>query len=316
MNPIFIILIILGVLILISPAIIIPFVIANKVFKNRLCRISNEKWGKVCSDTTNEEQVIMWDYSMKFLKENEDKHKVLHIVNDNLNLYADYFDFGFDKAVIMVAGRAESSYYALYYTSPYIKAGYNILSIDTRSHGDSEGIYNTVGLKEHQDVIKWANLLHDSYNIKEITLHGICIGSATSIYAVTSKNTPDYIKSIVVDGVYKNFLDTLKRHIKDLGHQPFPVANIVCHKISKVGGYNLVKFSPENKLKDVKIPILLLHSKKDIFSVPENTKIMYETITAKKKLVWFDKGAHSHIRINNQEKYDEEIIDFLGEVNG
>ena len=31
----------------------------------------------------------------------------------------------------------------------------------------------------------------------------------------------------------------------------------------------------------------------------------------KKKFVWFDHGAHSHLRIVNLEKYDQEVIEFL-----
>jgi hypothetical protein len=32
---------------------------------------------------------------------------------------------------------------------------------------------------------------------------------------------------------------------------------------------------------------------------------------ADKKLVWFEKGGHSHLRINNTNEYDNAIIDFF-----
>ena len=41
--------------------------------------------------------------------------------------------------------------------------------------------------------------------MKEIVLHGICIGSATLVYAVTDPSCPSYVKSLTADGLYKDF---------------------------------------------------------------------------------------------------------------
>jgi hypothetical protein len=55
----------------------------------------------------------------------------------------------------------------------------------------------------------------------------------------------------------------------------------------------------------------MLHSREDKFSPPERAKKMYDKCTAKKKLVRFDRGAHSRVRINNPESYDGAIEDFI-----
>ena len=52
--------------------------------------------------------------------------------------------------------------------------------------------------------------------------------------------------------------------------------------------------------------------KKDIFSIPKKSQILFDSCAATdKKLVWFEKGGHSHLRINNREAYDNAIIDFF-----
>ena len=62
-------------------------------------------------------------------------------------------------------------------------------------------------------------------------------------------------------------------------------------------------------------PILFFHSLKDDASLPVYAQELYDACASKvKKLVWFDKGAHSHIRIVNKEKYDSEIKNFLKEL--
>ena len=71
----------------------------------------------------------------------------------------------------------------------------------------------------------------------------------------------------------------------------------------------------ERLRKAMKKPVLFLHSNEDVFSKPEKAEVLYNLCPSKnKKLVWFDKGIHSRIRINNTEKYDNEIVDFLKDV--
>ena len=61
-----------------------------------------------------------------------------------------------------------------------------------------------------------------------------------------------------------------------------------------------------------KYRLLFLYGTQDIFSIPEKSKKLFAACAAEdKKLVWFDKGGHSHLRINNIEKYDATILDFL-----
>ena len=60
--------------------------------------------------------------------------------------------------------------------------------------------------------------------------------------------------------------------------------------------------------------VLFLYGEKDIFSIPEKSRQLFAACASEnKKLVWFDKGGHSHLRINNTEKYDRTIIEFLKE---
>ena len=45
------------------------------------------------------------------------------------------------------------------------------------------------------------------------------------------------------------------------------------------------------------------------------TCLVKKILIENKKIVWFDHGAHSHIRINNMEKYDNSITEFIKENN-
>ncbi|MCF0143386.1 MAG: alpha/beta hydrolase, partial [Parasporobacterium sp.] len=215
MTTLGIILIIIGVL-LVGGLVFSYFytsMIARKVYEHTLVRTSPEKWGRCCSDTTNEEQVFMWNEGLAWEERNRDKKTELQIENEGFRLFGEYFDFGATKAVIIVPGRSESLMYSYYFAAPYEKAGCNVLVIDIRSHGLSDGKYDYIGVGEDMDVIKWAGVLHDRFGNKDVIIHGICMGAATGILALTKPDCPSYISGEVSEGMYISFYESYKQHM-------------------------------------------------------------------------------------------------------
>ena len=291
----------------------VPAIVAKKVYEAQLVRTSKDKWGKGCSAPDNEEQVRMFNEGEAWFEENKEYGIDVNVVNDGLNLVGKYLNFGFKRAAIIIAGRTESYLYSYYFAKPYKEAGFNVLVIDNRAHGDSDGKYLGVGLLEYKDILKWGEMLHDKYNNETIFIHGICIGSATALYALTSENCPDYYTGMVADGMYTTFYETFRTHMKDMKKPVDPCSYLVMKHLEKNIGISPIKNGPIYCIDKLKKPLLMIHSKEDKFSLPAKAQILYDKCTSPKKLVWFDHGAHSHIRINNVEKYDETIKEFIEE---
>ena len=291
----------------------VPAIVAKKVYEAQLVRTSKDKWGKGCSAPDNEEQVRMFNEGEAWFEENKEYGIDVNIVNDGLNLVGKYLNFGFKRAAIIIAGRTESYLYSYYFAKPYKEAGFNVLVIDNRAHGDSDGKYLGVGLLEYKDILKWGEMLHDKYNNETIFIHGICIGSATALYALTSENCPDYYTGMVADGMYTTFYETFRTHMKDMKKPVDPCSYFVMKHLEKNIGISPIKNGPIYCIDKLKKPLLMIHSKEDKFSLPAKAQILYDKCTSPKKLVWFDHGAHSHIRINNVEKYDKTIKEFIEE---
>lgn len=290
--------------------------IAKRVYFDNLVRTSAEKWGRVCSAPENEEQLLMWNAGVKWADENRQFCREFCITSDGFKLFGEYFDFGKDKCVIILPGRCESLMYSYYFAPPYKEAGFNVLVIDTRCHGKSEGKFNTIGVKESNDVLRWGEFAAKELNNKEIWLHGICIGTASGVFALTSQNCPDYFKGLVTEGCFVSFRETFKRHML-ADHRPlFPVLDMVMLLINKHTGTNVYFDTPLRAFKKLKSDkkVLFLYGEKDIFSIPKKSRQLFAACNAKhKKLVWFEKGGHSHLRINNTKEYDAAIIDFFKE---
>lgn len=305
--------IVLGLLVLTFLFYVLPFaIIADKQLRHLFIRTSPQKWNRTINFPDDPEYVGIVKGGEAWAEKNKDSMTDVSIVNDSLHLAAQYYDFGNDKAVILIPGRTEGCTYSCYFAEPFRKAGFNVLAIDNRSHGHSEGKCNCLGLKEYRDILAWGAFLHDKCSIKSVVCHGICIGSATALYAFTSGDCPEYFTAMVADGMYTTFRESFKQHlIQD--HRPvFPFINIFFFLYRIRTGVNASKNGPVYCIDRMTRPILFIHSREDVFSLPQNAQMMYEKCPSKsKKIVFFDKGRHSFVRINNTEQYDAAVVDFL-----
>ncbi len=291
---------------------IITMPISEKVYNMFLVRTDAEKWSRQCSAPDNEEQMDMWNKGVEWAEENKACKSDVMIENQGFKLYGEYFDFGFDRAVIILPGRCESLMYSYFFAPPYKTAGYNVLVVDSRCCGKSDGKYLTFGEEESKDVIKWVEFLEKTYPLKEIYFHSICVGCTSGIFALENPLCPQIVKGIVLDGCFVNFRETFKEHMIVDKRPVYPVLDLVMWHIKKNTGVNVVKRSPINSMANMDRRMLFLFGKQDVFSVPPKSKKLFEACASKdKKIVWFDKGGHSHLRINDMEKYDREVIEFL-----
>ena len=287
-----------------------PFIVSHILYTMHLKRKNKSKWSRNCS-SDEPDQVAMYVGGVEWSEANIQYKKDLHIVNAGLNLYGEYYDFGYDRAVVVVAGRTEGLRYGYYFSKAYAESGYNVLCIDQRAHGESDGVYNTVGFEEHKDLVAWCRYLHEGFQIKSIILHGICIGSSCSLFALTSEDCPDYLDGMVAEGMYPRFYETFKNHMIDLKKPTWPCLDLVNMWMKHYTGHDM-HFGPIDVIGGYKKPILMLHSKEDVFSLPATASELYEKCGSdNKELVWFEHGEHSKLRLVDSELYDNSIKSFI-----
>ena len=317
-NPILIVLlVVLGVLVLFVAVPLIfacsyTWPIANRIYKEKLVKDSDDKWGRVCSAPENEEHLRMWNIGLEWRKNLNCKAEEVSVTSeDGLKLYGEYLDLGADRCVIIVPGRCETLCYSYYFAEGYKDASVNFLLIDPRAHGKSEGKYSYCGIREADDVRIWAEYAVKTLGNKSVILHGICIGAA-SCFLAKSKDKDGVISKIVSEGCFTTFYETFRQHVIQEKKPVQPIMAQLRYIFKKNLGVDIKKQSPVSVMKDIRIPVLFLAGRQDIFSVPSETVKLYDACASSdKKLVWYDKGAHSHLRINNTAEYDREVVTFI-----
>jgi alpha-beta hydrolase superfamily lysophospholipase len=303
---------------LVVVSILIFLLLVLLIFFNTTYRSPIKKRTRECTQKKDELQIGMFSEGVVWSDKYKDITEQLHIVSEGLNLYGEYINFGFDKCAVILQGRAESLLYSYYFADVYAKNGHNILVVDVRANGLSDGKYPTGGIKESDDLILWIKLINERFNIADFTIHGICIGAATAVYAYSKlKNEGNgLLKRIVTDGLYKSYYELFKAHTK--AYQPtifpaiLPAVYVVFFLIFILAKARPFKETPIKCMKDIEIPILFICSTMDKFSTKLNSEELFEACASEhKEICFFPKGRHSHVRASQKEEYDELIAKFL-----
>lgn len=287
------------------------FVASYLVYKKTLGRGSKDRWNREIPEGIPADSLEMYQTGFAWAAENAEKKQDVHIVRDGCNLYGEYYDFGYDRCAVILSGRTESLIYGYYFAIPYSKNGCNILVIDPRAHGLSDGEYNTVGFEESVDDIAWLNHISEKFGIKSFVLHGICIGAAGGILAITNDSCPKIVDGIVAEGMFPCFYESVRNNMIEKKRARFVTLDLIDAWMRHYTGHTM-KIGPIDFIDKLDVPLLMLHSREDLYSKPEFAKKLFEKAGSKnKKIVWFDSGRHSFLRITHTEKYDASIAEFL-----
>lgn len=301
----------LGVL----PMLIVTMPIAEKLYRAQWTR-GEHAFERGCSDASFDYHLDMFNQGMAWREEHLKYKKDVEVYSEGIKLVGEYFDFGFKKAIILMPGRTETCYYACYYAPTFKAAGCNVLTIDPRAHGLSEGKILTLGKLEGLDLLRWSELLHDNFGVESIVLYGLCGGGTASCVALLNDACPSYIRGFISDGMFYSFFNVYRRHIIDEKHPVYPVIWEVLGKIKHRNGVNPYKTTPKNLIDKVKVPTLFLTGELDKFAVSSEAYKLYDLCGASRKEIHLIKNArHSHLRYDNLVEYEKCVIPFLKSID-
>lgn len=282
------------------------------VYTHTLVKRNDKMWGRQISEPGNQQLEEMWEAGIEWSKQNIQYKKDVQIENDGLKLVGEFYDFGFDKTVVILPGRRECLIYSYFYAMPYKDAGINVLVIDHRAHGLSEGKYSTAGIKEAEDVIVWIKHMHDNYNQNTMYIHGICVGTCCATNILKNPECPEYVKAAVYDSCFINYKEIFGNHMMELGHKLWPTFPIIWWHFKRCTGCDINDSQPLKYIDQVKVPVCFIWGKKDVYCLPEKSELIWEKCKApEKECHWFEEGTHSKLRHGDPKEYDSIVKEFF-----
>lgn len=309
MSP-FVLICIIVAIILLLPLPFFPLVIGYILWRILLVRTKPEKWARGCPED-DPEQLEMLAIGKKWHDTHAHRMCDTHIVNDGLNLYGQFYDFGSTETVIFLPGRSDSLCYTRFWAAAYENTGRNIFLYDPRAHGNSDGKYSTVGFEEHKDLRLWIDYLQKNHHTESVILHGICVGCSSGIFMQTGPDPSPIVRGMVAEGVYSTFHESCKNHMIEQKRAHRLIMPFIGMWFRLFTGHRITR-GPVDVIGRLKTPLLMLHSKEDLYSLPTTAQQMYDAAGPEnKKLVWFPRGGHSRLRLVDPQRYDKAIREFL-----
>ena len=193
----------------------------------------------------------------------------------------------------------------------YNSIGCNLLVIDHRACGKSEGDYITFGVKERFDVASWAEFAASKTPDLPIFLDGISLGGATVLMA-SELPMPKNVVGIVADCGYTSPWDICRHVVNHYMKLPaFPslnVANLYCRIFA---GFSLKETSAQKALEKNEYPVFFLHGGKDDFVPTEMGRINYEAARGEKELHIVEEAGHGLSYLIEPERCEKALNDFF-----
>ena len=190
-----------------------------------------------------------------------------------------------------------------------MEGGHNVLLVDQRAHGKSEGHTITFGIKERKDVLSWVNYVNERFGKDvKIFLEGISMGAATVLMA-SNLDMPN-VKAIFADCPYSSPREIILKVSREMKLPDFLAYPFVYVGALLFGHFNINSSTAIKSVKDSKYPILIIHGQADRF-VPIEMSRKIKEANPNIRLEEFENAAHGMSYIVDTERYKKIVKEFM-----
>ena len=199
----------------------------------------------------------------------------------------------------------------------YHGMGYNILAIEQRTIGQSEGNYICFGVKEQYDLIDWAHYVGTRFGEQSpIIFSGISMGSSTVMFALGNDELPKNVVGAIADCGFTSAWDEFCYLLRTQYHLPkFPFLYIAEIYARIFCGISFRKYNSTNTLKNAKIPVLFIHGEADDFVPPEHTQKNYAACASRRELFTVKDAGHGLSYLVDRENADKKLTEFISSLH-
>lgn len=192
-----------------------------------------------------------------------------------------------------------------------IKLGHNVLLVDQRAHGRSDGETITFGVLERRDCLEWIHYAQKRFGVEiPIVLTGVSMGAATVLMA-SDLELPSAVKAVVADCPFSAPREIIARVAENMGLPGKPAAAVCALGGLLYGRFRLGSSSAVEAVRGSKLPTLLIHGEDDRFVPCEMSRQIYDACGAVKRLETFPNAAHAMCYMADPVRYETVITDFL-----
>ncbi len=197
-------------------------------------------------------------------------------------------------------------------TKFYHDKGFNVLLVDHRASGESDGVRITFGKKESEDLLQWIDWVRaEKCADARIVLHGVSMGAATVLMLSDCPQILPNVKFIVSDCAFTSVIDEFSGVLRS-AHIPTRALIAGVDAVNRAAsGFSLRAASPIECVKHALVPILFIHGTGDTFVPTQMSRENYAACTSEKALLLVDGAAHASSYPTDSASYEAMVEKFM-----
>ncbi|MBR3750877.1 MAG: alpha/beta hydrolase [Clostridia bacterium] len=191
------------------------------------------------------------------------------------------------------------------------KLGHNVLMVDQRACGKSEGRVITFGVKESRDCKAWIDYTVARFGKDvRILLCGVSMGASTVMMAA-GREMPENVIGVLADCGYSSQREIIRLVTKNMKLPPKFMYLYIKLSASLLGGFNIDEYPPIQALKNCKVPVMIIHGEADDFVPCYMAQECYDACASRKCLVTIPNAGHGLAYMIAPDKYIASMKEFF-----
>lgn len=191
---------------------------------------------------------------------------------------------------------------------------HNLLLIDQRAHGDSEGHTISFGIKERHDLLEWVRYCVERFGPDtEIMLYGVSMGGATVLLAA-NLDLPKNVRGIVADCPYASPLEIVLHVGEEMPIPRWLIKPFVILGARLFGGFDITQVTATQTVKETKVPILIIHGQEDTLVPWAMSRAVQEANPAMVRYFLVPGAEHAISYLVDREGYRRAVLDFMASL--
>jgi len=193
----------------------------------------------------------------------------------------------------------------------FLSFGYNTMVIDIRAHGNSEGVANSIGYKESEEV----KLAYDyvlKKGEKNIVLWGMSLGAVIISKAIWQYDL--HPQKVILEMPFNRLQDHIRARARISGFPGEPFGFFVTLWTGLEQGYWGYGHNTTKYVRKINCPVLLQWGNADEYVLKNETEKIFNAIgSEKKKLEIYEGAGHWPLLGANESKWEKTVSDFLSD---
>jgi pimeloyl-ACP methyl ester carboxylesterase len=195
-----------------------------------------------------------------------------------------------------------------------LRAGYGVVMMDSRAHGESEGDLATYGWKERDDVRAIVSALENRVHPRCIFAFGVSMGGGIALQAAAAEPR---ITAVAAEAPFSSFREASYDYagfhwnpwLGRILFRPVVEAGLLASRY--IGGFRPAEISPEKAVAQRPFPIFLIGDANDAVLPIRHQESIFAAATGPKQL-WIVEGAsHSEALGVARTEYERRVLSFF-----